>query len=77
MDISENSVLEIWELFSEQLPLSKRQDMAIRFVRILLEQDIDVDDLDEIRGEDEYIDHALDHLGDQEDDDYPDDRYEE
>jgi hypothetical protein len=64
MEISEEVVLEIWETFMEHLPASKRNDLAMRYLKIFLDQDIDVSDLEDIRGEDEHIDHALDQFAD-------------
>lgn len=75
MEISEESVLEIWEVFVDHLPASKRNDIAVRFIKILMDQDIGVDDLDNLRGEDEHMDHALDHFSD-ETPDYDKDDYE-
>lgn len=77
MDIPESSVLEIWEMFVEHLPASKRTDLALRFIKHLIEHDVELDDLDDIRGEDEHIDHALDVLGSEDDDYEAEDRYEE
>lgn len=64
MEISEEIVLEIWEMFMEHLPASKRNDFAVRYLKIFLDQDVDISDLEDIRGEDEHLDHALDHFSD-------------
>ena len=68
MEISEEVVLEIWELFMEQLPASKRNDLAVRYLKIFLDQEIEISDLEDIRGEDEHIDHALEHFADDDQD---------
>jgi len=78
MEISEETVLGIWETFVEHLPAAKRNEIAVRFLTILVDQEVDLSDLDDIRGEDEHLDHAFDQLlDDQHDhDDYRDDEYE-
>ena len=62
MELSEETVLDIWEMFVEHLPTSKRNDLAIRFLTILADQDIELNDLEDIRGEDEHLDHAFEIL---------------
>ena len=62
MDIPESTILEIWDLICDSVPVNKRNDTALRLLRIIVEQDVDVADLDEIRGEDEHLDFALDEL---------------
>jgi hypothetical protein len=62
MDISESTILEIWELFGELTPYAKRNDMAIRYLKIFIDQELDLDDLDDIRDQDEHLDHAIKHF---------------
>lgn len=62
MDINETSLLEIWEVFCDFIPPAKRNDVAVKFLNIFLDQDVELGDLEEIRGEDEHIDNALDEL---------------
>lgn len=70
MEINPESVLEIWEVFCEHLPPAKREQLAFRFVKIFIDQDIELSDLDDIRGEDEYLDDAFDKLEDRDNNDY-------
>jgi hypothetical protein len=77
MDITESSLLEIWELFSDFVPSGKRNDVATKFLRIFANQDVEMSSLDDIRGEDEYIDYALDEIENEEDDEYDEPEYEE
>ena len=63
MEITTSSVLEIWDMFSEHAPAGKRNDLAVKFLKLFVDQDIDIDELDELRGEDVHLDHALDTLG--------------
>jgi hypothetical protein len=62
MEISAMSLLEIWDLFSDHIPPARKNDAAIKFLEILLDNEIDLDDLEDLRGEDDTIDVALDHL---------------
>lgn len=55
-------LLDIWDLFSDHIQSSKKNDIAIKFFEILINNDIDLDDLEDLRGEDVNIDFALDHL---------------
>ena len=80
MELSEETVLDIWEMFVEHLPASKRNDLAVRFLTIFADQEIELTDLEDIRGEDEHLDHAFDILMEEseESDDYGDsDEYED
>lgn len=62
MDINESCLLEVWELFCDIIPPAKRNDHAVKFLSIFIDQGLEVDDLEDIRGEDEHIDNALDEL---------------
>ena len=62
MEINAMVLLDIWDLFSDHIPSSKKNDIAIKFFEILINNDIDLDDLEDLRGEDSNIDFALDHL---------------
>ena len=80
VELSDETVLDIWAMFVEHLPASKRNDLAVRFLTIFADQDVELSDLEDIRGEDEHLDHAFDHLMDnqEESDDYGDkDEYED
>jgi len=77
MEIAESSLLEIWEIFSDYVPAGKRNDVAVKFLRVFTEQDIDVSDLDEVRGEDEHLDYALDELESNDDFDQDESKYDE
>ena len=75
MEISDTTVLEIWNVFCDYLPPAKRADLAVKFVKTLMDEDIELGDLDDIRGEDEHLDHAIDELG--EDDNIDEEEYDE
>ena len=73
MDITSESVLEMWEMFSEHLPPAKRDQIATRFIKILLDQEISIADFENIRGEDEHLDSAFEHFDEDVDESYGDD----
>lgn len=77
MEISSESVLEIWEMFAEHLPPAKRDQFAVRFIKILTDHEIEISDLEDIRGEDEHLDHALDQLESIDEDDDEEEYYDE
>lgn len=60
MDITVAGLLELWDLFSDYVPTGKKNDIAVKFVKILIDQDIEITDLEELRGEDDHLDYALD-----------------
>ena len=76
-DSEANFVLELWETIKEAVPAAKRQELADRYVSILVDHGWDLESLD-IFGEDRYLDEALrDHYGNNYDDDNSDDDDEE
>lgn len=78
MEISERTLLEIWETFLDYIPSGKKNDAAVKFLRIFMDQDIELKDLEDIREEDEYLDYALDELSSSLDEGYEDEsEYEE
>jgi len=60
MHVSANLLLEVWEVVSELLPNNKREDMARKLLNIFADKGMDKDDFESIRGDDEYIDSAID-----------------
>jgi hypothetical protein len=79
MEMNTDHVLEIWEMFSEYLPSARRNDVALRFLNYFVDNEMDLDSLEELRGQDEHIDHALDQLTYDQDEEYdePEEEYEE
>ena len=78
MEINESVLFSIWELFMDYIAANKRNDVAVKYLQILLENEIELDDLEPLRGEDEHLDHALDELNENNEGDYDDESgYEE
>jgi len=80
MHVSATLLLEVWEVVSELLPNNKREDMARKLLNIFADKGMDKDDFESIRGDDEYIDSAIDsqYTGEVEDyDGYDESSYED
>jgi hypothetical protein len=74
MELTNDNILEIWEMFCENLQASRRNDLALRFISYLIDNDHELDALEELRGQDEHLDYAFDQLGlDQTDEEYDED----
>jgi hypothetical protein len=59
MDINSSLALDIWTLFRDDVPASKKEDLADRYLELLEEYGLDTSDLLEIEGEDRYLDAAI------------------
>ena len=60
MDVSASLLLEVWEIVADIIPNNKREDMARKLVNIFADKGMDKKDFEAMRGEDEYIDSAID-----------------
>jgi hypothetical protein len=52
-------VLELWDLFQEYVPASKKAQAAQDIVRVFAEQGSDLRWFDDIMGEDDILDQAI------------------
>lgn len=70
--MEENHIIEVWDLFVEFIPEKNREQAATQYVEYLLTSHVDIDDLQEIAGNDDYLDAAIDDAAEnlQEDDEY-------
>ena len=55
-------VLDVWEVLNEYLPTNKKEDAANKLIKVFSDHAFDIDDLEQVRGEDTYLDMALDHF---------------
>lgn len=62
MDVSSSLLLEVWEAISDTLPNGKREDMARKLIKIFTDNGMDIDDLESIKGEDDYLDSVMEGL---------------
>ena len=72
MEIDAKIIAELWETVKDLIPAGKRDDVALEFIGVFEENDVEIHDLDSLRGADDSLDSALDELyGDVDiDDDY-------
>lgn len=69
MNSESKLVVELWDYFRDMIAAGKRHDAAIHLLRLFEEYGIDVD-RDELEGECEYLDEALEALNDGDDEDH-------
>lgn len=62
MEITNDNILEIWEIFGENMQAARRNDVALRFINWLVDNDVELESLEELRGQDEHLDFAIDQL---------------
>ena len=70
MELTNDHVAEMWEIFSDIIATDKKNDAALRFIEYLQQNDYDSTDLPKLRGRDDHIDFALDQLSIDEDDEF-------
>ena len=66
-------LLEVWELVSENIDDRKKYDVICALIGLFEDQGYDIDDIKKLRGDDKYIDQALDDMFGDEDDEEEDD----
>ena len=69
MTIESSLVLEIWEILNEYLPNSKKEEAAVKLLLVFENYSLERRDFETIRGEDNYIDAAIDSIYDEEESD--------
>lgn len=69
-----NLVLTIWDVFEEDIPAYKKYDRAYELLRALEDVSVEID-LPLLKGENTYLDHAIEKMHDE--DDISEDEYEE
>lgn len=78
MEIEMSLVLDMWELINENVPTGRKDEIATKFVSILVNQGMERSHFDSIYGEDDYLDNAVDNFfADDRDDDVSYDDYED
>jgi|CryBogDrversion2_8_1035294.scaffolds.fasta_scaffold13911_3 hypothetical protein len=79
MEFWSSLLLEVWDAVIDLLPNSKREDMAGRLVDIFADKGMERDDFEAIRGEDGYLDSAIDvhYTGESDDEHYDEHDYDE
>lgn len=70
MELDNSVMIDLWDLISDNVANNKKDDLAIKFVTILAREGVEKRDFNSVRGEDEYLDAAVDHYFSDEDDGY-------
>jgi hypothetical protein len=79
MEMEAGLILELWDVVSVKVPVKERQDVAYNYLKTLVDWEVDVTSITDLRDVDNYIDAALEMLdeenGETEDDEgyYEDD----
>jgi hypothetical protein len=62
MEIDAKLIAELWETVKDLIPASKRDDVALEFMSVFEDNDVEIHDMDALRGADDSLDSALDEL---------------
>jgi predicted hydrolase (HD superfamily) len=57
--MEDTEIMDIWDLFLEHIPEKHRDVAASQYVEYLLNHDVEIDTLDALVGNDEYLDNAI------------------
>jgi hypothetical protein len=57
--MEDTEIMDIWDLFLEHIPEKHRDVAASQYVEYLLNHDVEIDTLDALIGNDEYLDNAI------------------
>jgi hypothetical protein len=69
--MEEQDIMNIWDIFLEFIPEKNREAVADRYITYLVNNDTEVEVLESILGNDEYLDAAIEEISDEDDyDDY-------
>lgn len=70
-------VLELWESFKDYIPIKERFAVCYRYIEILEDNGINLEDLSSVHGEDKYIDKIIKEKYPPDVDNYNEDEWEE
>ena len=57
--MEDTQVMEIWDLFLEHIPEKNRDIVATQYIEYLINHDIELDVLESLIGNDDYLDDAI------------------
>lgn len=71
MEIDAKTVAELWEAVKEYVPANKRDELAVAFLEVFVNNDVEITDLDDLHGVDDSLDDAMEEVLDHDaDEDY-------
>jgi hypothetical protein len=71
MDVDTSVIIDLWEVIAENVPNSRKEELATKLVSIFAKEGVEKNEFNSILGEDDYIDNAVEHYFSDEEDDYP------
>lgn len=70
MELDAKTIADLWSTMKEYVPANKREELALNFLTVLVDNDVEIEDREDLRGVDDDLDTAMDELFDEEEDDY-------
>jgi glycine cleavage system regulatory protein len=65
MEIDAKTVADLWETIKEYVPANKREELALAFLEVFVDHDIEIEDMEDLHGVDDNLDTALEEMFDQ------------
>jgi hypothetical protein len=62
MDIDESVVVEIWNMMIDHIPANQRNAYALKYINIFMDNEVELSELNSIRGDDEHLDYAIEEI---------------
>ena len=56
MEIDAKIVAELWETVKEYVPANKREELAVNFLSVFVDNDVEIEDQEDLRGVDDDLD---------------------
>jgi hypothetical protein len=77
MEMSEDQILDLWDLFTNYIDSNKKEEASLRFINWCVDHGVPDDVLQAVGDQDPYLAEAVDEIVESEDihDDYSDDNY--
>ncbi len=79
VEMSEDQLIDLWDIFSEHVPKQVKEQLSLQFIKWAQDNGVDEDVLYALGSEDPYLEEAVEELQgkrhDPEDDDWNDDPY--
>jgi hypothetical protein len=59
MEIDAKTVADLWETIKEYVPANKREELALSFLEVFVNNDVDIEHMEDLNGVDDNLDTAL------------------
>jgi hypothetical protein len=64
MNVDAKTVAELWDAIKDYAPAAKREEMATAFLQTLVDNEVEIDDLEDLKDVDDDLDSALEEVFD-------------